>query len=138
MRKFIVLVVLLLLTLMALADTVSVPVASAEKTRSVSIDKQVTGLGVTYLNDGVEGLVGLSWHAYSLTPRLSLNVLTVTPPGGSETGYVGTLLTYKIYEGNGFSLSVGVGYKGIDLTNLAFTDNKAFIYGVQFSLPLKL
>lgn len=135
MHKLMALIFLTLMGTWALADTVKV--VPSEVFRSISIEKSEAGLGFTYLSDGMDGLVGISVHTFSLSPKLSLNTLIVAKAEDPTQDYVGTLLTYQVYSQEGLSLSLGVGLKGLDLNQMSLESTRSVLFGVQITVPLR-
>jgi hypothetical protein len=119
------------------ADTVKVEQKSAVSPESINVVQTERGLGFTYLSDGVDGFVGLSWHAMTFSERGAINVLGVSDAVNAKSLWAGTFLTYKLYEGNGYSLSFGVGYKGVNIDTGEWAKERSVIYGLQITVPIR-
>lgn len=91
------------------------------KAQSISITNTPTNFGILYINDGVKGLVGAKITAVSNflnIPKLSLNAMGVTSLTAGSQYYAGGLLTYPVYQTKSSRFELGLGLKGLNVTNL--------------------
>lgn len=110
--------------------------------QSIIFDYKEGSIGLTYINDGIDGLAGLSTKIWQGNDKLKISAIAVSDFKSNANYYVGALATYRVFESpKGIKLDIGAGFKGIDITNgfngLAFAGKHPFIWSVGVSFPIK-
>lgn len=141
MKYMFIKVVAVVAMLMALAGIGSAQVGA----QSVDIQVKEGAIGVTYLNDGIKGMAGITLKAYNFTQdgKLGLYGLVVNDwQGGGSRSYVGALFGYQVYDKpGGLKVTLFGGWKGVDISDgfggLGFASDKPLVFGVGVSFPVK-
>ena len=137
-----------LLLAMVLGFVLAVPAFAQGKSdeqvggQSVSLEYKEGWLGVTYLHDGIDGLVGLSGRLWNIQPRLDLKGLVVSDFKSNEKLYAGAMVSWRAYDKkDGLKLDLSVGLKGLDLSdgfeNARWEDHRPWLFGIGISVPVK-
>ena len=108
------------------------------KAQSVQVTSTGNSYSIMYISDGLKGSAAITSSAVGVQnlfgfSKLSANILLVNP--GANTGapsYVGSVVQYKLYSIAQGSVSIGLGFKGLDITNLI---TKGSIEGMNFNAP---
>lgn len=111
------------------------------KAQSVILDYKEGSLGVTYINDGIDGLAGLSGRIWQVSDKLRLNGIVVSDFKSNAKYYAGALFTYRVYESKkGIKIDLGAGVKGLDISNgfndVSFATKRPLIWSVGVSFPI--
>lgn len=131
---------------------ISVPAAppdQVDRSRSTSFDLASGKYSVAYIHDGEQGSAGIVFNDLGIplpSDRLKLSALYVNTTGSAPRSYIGTYLSYRAIEQKGFTLDLGVGLKGLDVTSLLASsanasgfrfDSRQLVFGVGVTIPLK-
>jgi len=114
--------------------------------KSFGIDYKPGSLGLTYLNDGVDGLAGIQFTAingFAGSDRLSLQLVAVSDwKASNRQYYVGTTIGYRFYGNpDGLHATLYAGLKGFSFSDgfsdFSLADKNPFIFGIGVVFPLK-
>ena len=145
----------LLISLVALATLVTSVFAQDTNTKKYVIqpkDGQVgtqstswnlslnDGFSLVYLQDGLgQDHSAISYKLYILPVldgKLSINAIGSYDTQNNNV-YMGTALSYQVFDTKGFKLNVLAGWKGFDFSSTSFTGGKGgFVWGVGLTIPL--
>lgn len=139
----------LALVLALAASFVPEPAEAQTRSRSTSLDLASGRYSVAYLYDGEQGSAGIVFNDLGIpltSDRLKLSALYVNTTGADARSYVGTYLSYRAIESKGFTLDLGVGLKGLDVTSLLASsanasgfrfDSRQLVFGIGVTIPIK-
>lgn len=116
-----------ILSAVACAQTSQPPI----QPKSVNIDTS-HGIQLTYLADGVDGMVGLGIKGFTIVQKLDLNAYVISKD--INTMYFATALSYQVYADKNVAVRLIAGLKGINLQTGEFAKSHQPIFGISIAL----
>ena len=110
------------------------------KEQSFVVDVKEGTIGLTYINDGIDVLAGLSARAYDFGGRFKLLGIAVSNFQSHAKYYAGGLLTYRVWGSpKGIRVDIGAGAKAFDLTrgfeHISFAKQHPWLWSVGITFP---